>query len=146
MTLYAAYGSNMDPAQMLERAPHSPHRGIGWLENWRLTFGGEDIGWEGALATVVEENDSRVFVSLYDLTSADEDALDKWEGANLDLYTKIRVRVHTMNGEELAYIYVLNAFEGGLPSKRYLSIMLDAAIAAGAPVDYLEDLAKRPTN
>ena len=146
MTLYAAYGSNLDPAQMLVRAPHSPHRGIGWLENWRLTFGGEDIGWEGAVATVVEEPLSRVFVALYDLTLADEAALDNWEGANLDLYTKIRVRVHTMNGEELAYIYVLNAFEGGLPSKRYLSIMLDAAIAAGAPVDYLEDLAKRPTN
>ena len=146
MTLYAAYGSNLDPAQMLVRAPHSPHRGIGWLENWRLTFGGEDIGWEGAVATVVEEPLSRVFVALYDLTPADEAALDNWEGANLDLYTKIRVRVHTMNGEELAYIYVLNAFEGGLPSKRYLSIMLDAAIAAGAPVDYLEDLAKRPTN
>src|SRR5262249_10546694 len=49
--LYAAYGSNMDPAQMALRCPHSPQRGTGWLEGWRLTFGGADIGWEGAMAT-----------------------------------------------------------------------------------------------
>ena len=145
MTLYAAYGSNMDPAQMLQRAPYSPHRGTGWLEGWRLTFGGEEIGWEGALATVVEDPNLHVFVSLYDLTSQDEESLDIWEGANLNLYSKIRVRVQTLQGEHLCYLYVLNSFEGGLPSKRHLSIILDAAIAAGAPVDYLEDLAKRAT-
>jgi len=145
MTLYAAYGSNMDPAQMLERAPYSPHRGTGWLEGWRLTFGGEDIGWEGAIATVVEDPDHHVFVSIYDLTPQDEESLDIWEGANLDIYSKIRVRVQSLQGELLCYLYVLNSFEGGLPSKRHLSIILDAAIAAGAPVDYLEDLAKRAT-
>ena len=145
MTLYAAYGSNMDPAQMRERAPHSPHRGTGWIEGWRLTFGGEEIGWEGSLATLVESPGDHVFVSLYDLTELDEKALDQWEGADLNRYSKIRVRVHTLDGQPLSCIYVLNGFEGGLPSKRYLSIMLDAAIAAGAPVDYLEDLALRPT-
>src|ERR1700691_1716592 len=65
VALYAAYGSNMDPAQMAERCPHSPQRGSGWLEGWRLAFGGEDIGWEGAMATVVEAAGQRVFVVLY---------------------------------------------------------------------------------
>jgi hypothetical protein len=145
MALYAAYGSNLDPAQMVQRAPHSPHRGTGWLDGWRLTFGGEDVGWEGSVATVVEDAGHQTFVSLYDLTAQDEAALDNWEGVGLNLYSKIRVRVHTLDGEVLAFLYVLNSFEGGLPSKRYLSIMVDAAIAAGAPVDYLEDLVKRPT-
>jgi AIG2-like family len=58
---------------------------------------------------------------------------------------KIKVRVHTLDGEPLCFLYVLNGYEGGLPSKQYMSIIVDAAIAAGAPVDYLEDLAKRPT-
>ena len=75
MTLYAAYGSNLDPRQMLLRAPHSPHRGTGWLRGWRLTFGGEEIGWEGAVATLAEDPDHSVFVSIYDLTVADENAL-----------------------------------------------------------------------
>lgn len=144
MTLYAAYGSNMDPEQMVLRAPHSPQRGTGWMVGWRLTFGGEDLGWEGALATVVEEVGSQVFVSLYDLTDADEAALDEWEGSDLGLYTKIRVRVATLDGDVTAWIYVLDAYEGGLPSARYLGIMADAAEAAGAPDDYVEDLRTRP--
>ncbi len=71
VALYAAYGSNLDPAQMLVRCPHSPQRGTGWREGWRLTFGGEDIGWDGRPATVVEEPGSRVFVVLYDMFEID---------------------------------------------------------------------------
>ena len=144
MTLYAAYGSNMDPFQMVLRAPHSPHRGTGWMLGWRLTFGGEDLGWEGSLATVVEEPGSQVFVSLYDLTDADEAALDEWEGSDLGLYEKIRVRIATLDGDVTAWIYVLDGYEGGLPSARYLGIMGDAAEAAGAPDDYVADLRTRP--
>ena len=146
MTLYAAYGSNLDPLQMLLRAPHSPGRGTGWLMGWRLTFGGEDLGWEGALATVVEDDDptSQVFVALYDITEADEEALDEWEGSDLGLYTKIRVRVATLEGDVTAWLYVLDDYEGGLPSARYLGILADAAESAGAPDDYVEALRLRP--
>ena len=59
MGLYAAYGSNMDPAQMLRRCPHSPLAGTGWILGWRLTFGAEDFGWEGALATLVPDEQHR---------------------------------------------------------------------------------------
>ena len=59
MALYAAYGSNMDPRQMSLRAPHSPLNSTGWLAGWRLTFGGEDVGWEGPLATLVEDDSRR---------------------------------------------------------------------------------------
>ena len=146
MTLYAAYGSNLDPLQMLLRAPHSPARGTGWLVGWRLTFGGEDLGWEGSLATVVEDDDptSQVFVALYDISEPDEDALDEWEGSDLGLYTKIRVRVATLEGDVTAWLYVLDDYEGGLPSARYLGIIADAAEAAGAPDDYVADLRERP--
>ena len=58
MGLYAAYGSNMDPAQMLRRCPSSPHTGTGWIRGWRLTFGAEEYGWEGALATLVPDDDT----------------------------------------------------------------------------------------
>ncbi|GHG17342.1 gamma-glutamylcyclotransferase [Amycolatopsis bullii] len=142
--LYAAYGSNMEPAQMLERAPHSPMAGTGWLEGWRLTFGGEDLGWEGALATIVEDPASRVFVVLYDVTPLDEDGLDRWEGGELGIHSKIRLRVQTMDGSVLAWLYVLDAYEGGLPSARYLGVLADAAEAAGAPADYVDDLRTRP--
>jgi gamma-glutamylcyclotransferase (GGCT)/AIG2-like uncharacterized protein YtfP len=142
--LYAAYGSNMDAAQMAQRCPHSPERGTGWLEGWRLTFGGEDIGWEGALATVVEDPAERVFVVLYEVPEGDARALDNWDGATLGYYRRIKVRVQTLDGDVLAWLYVLNGYEGGLPSARYLGIMADAAEQAGAPADYVAALRARP--
>jgi len=144
VALYAAYASNMDPAQMAQRAPHSPLRGTGWLQGWRLTFGGQDVGWDGALATVVEDPDEQVFVVLYDVPSWDEQELDAWEGAELGVYRKIRVRVQTLDGDVLCWTYVLDDYEGGLPSARYLGILADAAEAAGAPDDYVKELRNRP--
>ncbi|SEK26233.1 AIG2-like family protein [Blastococcus sp. DSM 46786] len=158
MGLYAAYGSNMDPAQMLRRCPSSPHAGTGWIRGWRLTFGGEELGWEGALATLVpaEDDSPGVFVALYDLTEADERALDAWEGADSGLYRRVHLRVHItapqgdgtratalLGGDVVAYVYVLDAFEGGLPSARHLGAMADAAEAAGAPDDYVRELRSR---
>jgi len=134
----------MDPAQMAERCPHSPMRGSGWLEGWRLAFGGEELGWEGALATVFEESGQRVFVVLYDLSDSDEESLDQWDGVSLGFYRKAKVRVETMDGDVLAWLYVLNAYEGGLPAARYLGIMADAAESAGAPADYVKALRERP--
>jgi gamma-glutamylcyclotransferase (GGCT)/AIG2-like uncharacterized protein YtfP len=144
VAIYAAYGSNMDPGQMARRCPHSPQEGTGWLEGWRLTFGGEDLGWEGALATVVEDEGKRVFVVLYEVSEADEAALDRWDGVTLGYYRKSRVRVSTLDGDAVAWLYVLNDYEGGLPSARYLGIMADAAEAAGAPSDYVAWLRGRP--
>ena len=143
MTLYAAYGSNLDPEQMHVRCPHSPVAGTGWLEGWRLTFGGEQLGWEGALATIVPDPSGEVFVALYDVTPYDEGILDAWEGADHGLYRKLRVRTHTMSGDVLAWAYVLDAFEGGLPSARYLGVLADAAEIAGAPTFYLSELRSR---
>ena len=145
MTLYAAYGSNLNPHHLAQRAPASPVFGIGWLPGWRLTFGGEDVGWDGALATVVEDSDQRVFVMLYDVPHQDEIALDAWEGTDLGLWTKIRARIQTMDGEQLAWMYVLDAYEGGYPSLHYLGVIADAAEAAGAPRDYIERLREHPT-
>jgi len=144
VSIYAAYAGNLDPARMARRCPHSPQQGTGWLEGWRLTFGGEDLGWEGALPTVVEESDYRVFVALYELSEQDESLLDEWDGASLGYYRKARVRVSTLDGEVLAWLYVLNDYEGGLPSARYLGMMADAAEAAGAPADYVTWLRNRP--
>ncbi len=144
MPLYAAYGSNMDTAQMKFRCPHSPAVGSGWLEGWRLTFGGEAIGWEGALATIVEDPDSSVYTVLYDVPKEDEARLDDWDGVGMGLYAKIHVRVQTLDGEQLAWAYVLTDYEGGLPSPTYLAAMADAAEKAGAPDDYVADLRERP--
>ena len=126
---------------MASRCPHSPQRGTGWIPDWRITFGGE--GWDGPLPTLVEEAGQQVFVALYDVTASDEEALDQWESANTGLYRKVRVRVATLDGEQAAWVYVLNDFEGGMPSAMTLGILADAAEAAGAPDDYVAELRSR---
>ncbi len=144
MTLYAAYGTNLDPARMGERCPHSPLQTTGWLTGWRLTFGGEEHGWDGALSTIVEDPIEQVFVAVYDVSREDESLLDGWEAADSGLYRKTRVRVSAMGGEVVAWTYVLDAYEGGLPSASYLGILADAAEAADAPDDYVAALRRRP--
>lgn len=144
MTLYAAYGTNLDPVRMGARCPHSPLHATGWLEGWRLTFGGEDHGWDGALATIVQDPFEQVFVAIYDLTPEDAAALDGWESADTGLYRRARVRVSTLSGELVTWVYVLDAFEGGLPSASYLGVLADAAEAADAPDDYVAALRARP--
>jgi hypothetical protein len=49
-----------------------------------------------------------------------------------------------MHGEQVAWAYVLDAYEGGLPSASYLGILADAAEAADAPADYVAALRARP--
>jgi gamma-glutamylcyclotransferase (GGCT)/AIG2-like uncharacterized protein YtfP len=144
VTLYAAYGTNLDPARMGERCPHSPLHATGWLQGWRLTFGGEDHGWDGALATIVQDPFEQVFVAIYDLADEDMSVLDGWESADTGLYRKTKVRVSTMTDEVVAWVYVLDAFEGGLPSATYLGSLADAAEAADAPADYVAELRRRP--
>jgi len=136
----------MNPEQMLERCPHSPVAGTGWLLGWRLTFGGEELGWDGALPTVVpdfEGSGGGVFVTLYDVSPQDMLTLDYWESADTGLYTKIRLRVSTLDEDVLATVYVLDTFEGGLPSARTIGLISDAAAAAGAPDEYVADLRGR---
>ena len=95
-------------------------------------------------AEAAEDSAERVFVVLYEVSGADEAALDRWDGAELGYYRKFRVRVSTLDGEVVAWLYVLNDYEGGLPSARYLGEIADAAESAGAPHDYVMELRKRP--
>jgi len=54
--------------------------------------------------------------------------------------------VQTLDEDVLAWLYVLDAYEGGLPSAGHLEMLVDAAIKAGAPADYIDWLRDRPSN
>lgn len=142
MPLYAAYATSLDPRRMAELAPYSPVAGTGWLIGWRLTFAGGDI--DEPVATVVEDELAQVFCALYDMHPTDEASLDTWEGIALGAWNKIRVRVHTLDGEQLAWLYVADAYEGGQPTAMQLARIADAAEAGGAPDDYVTSLRLRP--
>jgi gamma-glutamylcyclotransferase (GGCT)/AIG2-like uncharacterized protein YtfP len=126
------------------RCPHSPLQTTGWLTGWRLTFGGEEHGWDGALPTLVQDPLEQVFVAIYDVAPQDERLLDEWESADTGLYRRTKVRVNTLTGDLVAWTYVLDAYEGGLPSAHLLGTIATAAEAADAPEDYVEALRRRP--
>jgi gamma-glutamylcyclotransferase (GGCT)/AIG2-like uncharacterized protein YtfP len=127
--------------------PRSPMTDTGWLEGWRLTFAGEtELGWEGAVTTIVEAEGERVFVALYDVHPLDEKQLDEVEGVTGGTYGKLHVRVATLEGDVTAWVYVYNGYEGGLPTAWYLAEIAAAAEKAGAPVDYVAQLRGRPTS
>ena len=66
-TLYFAYGSNLDGAQMRRRCPTSAPAGPATLDGWRLAFGGHSRTWGGPVATLVKDPDEWVDGLLYAL-------------------------------------------------------------------------------
>lgn len=130
---------------MRATCPQSPLVDTGWLEGWRLTFGGRELGWESAVATAVEASGERTFVALYDVNSNDAATLDELEGAVGGMYRRIHTTVATLNGDVPVWMYVFDGYEGGLPSVWYLAELAAAAERAGAPEDYVAALRKRPT-
>ena len=123
---------------MGERCPHSP------AVDHRLAdrAGGSRSAARSTAGTAPCPRSSQdpleqVFVAVYDVTREDESALDGWEAADSGLYRKTKVRVSTLTGEIVVWTYVLDAYEGGLPSASYLGVLADAAEAADAPADYV---------
>jgi hypothetical protein len=56
-----------------------------------------------------------VFVAIYDVAPHDERRLDGWESADTGLYRRTKVRVNTLTEDLVAWAYVIDAYEGGLP-------------------------------
>ncbi|MEI2669819.1 MAG: gamma-glutamylcyclotransferase [Marmoricola sp.] len=83
-------------------------------------------------------------MAVYDVTDKDVAQLDQWVSADTGLYKKLKVRVTALAGDTLAWVYVLDAYEGGLPSASYLGLLANAAEAADAPADYVASLRARP--
>jgi len=84
-------------------------------------------------------------VALYDVHQQDEQILDEVEGVVAGTYRKLHLRVVTLDGEVTSWVYVFAGYEGGLPTAWYLSEIAGAALKAGAPDDYVENLMARPT-
>ena len=144
MALYAAYGSNLDPEQMALRAPALPaarHRLAGGLAA-HLRRRGRRLG--GPAGTVVERPEPPGLRRAVRPHAGRRGVAGPLGGRRIGPIRKIRVRVQTLDGDVAAWIYVLDAYEGGLPSARYLGMIADAAEAGGAPDDYVTELRTRP--
>ena len=119
---YVAYGSNLNRTQMAVRCPSARIVGTSVMEGWRLQFRGAR---KGAVATVERYPGASVPVLVWEITSADEEALDRYEGFPV-FYRKEMVSV-PLNGKPVkAMIYIMNdGRPPGQPSVYYYHTILE---------------------
>lgn len=119
--IYAAYGSNMNLAQMKKRCPKAKVIGKGDLNGYKLTFRGRHAG----VANVEKYEADSVPIVLWAITKECEKALDRYEGYPT-LYKKEIVSIATANGAQEAMVYVMaKQYESmpALPSEHYFEII-----------------------
>lgn len=95
--IYIAYGSNLSEDQMNWRCPRAKIVGTGVLRDWRLMFKG-DLPY--SYATIERWEGYVVPVLLWDLPTADEKRLDRYEGYPKS-YIKQDVEVETSDGKKI---------------------------------------------
>ena len=145
-----AYGSNLDPDRLHagDRCPDADEIGHVQLEGWRLEI------FAGA-ADLEPDPTAHVFAVAWELTPADEERLDRREGAMRigPDYMKIPLKARLADGTELdGYTYVMSearrSKRAHLPTEEYREFLtrgylrhgvdpsaLDAAIARAADRD-----------
>lgn len=134
MPLYFAYGSNMDQAAMAQRCPASRPVGIGRLMRHRFFV------FEGGYASVVRDPQRAVWGMVWDLALSDVPALDRYESISTGLYTKAVQPVVTAQGPRRAVVYIGSSSKPGTPKPGYMESVVEAAIHAGLPEDYIKSL------
>lgn len=133
--LYAAYGSNLNIAQMALRCPTARIYGTGLLNNWELIYRGS---MTGSYATIRRKRGSIVPVAVWNIEKGDEDNLDKYEGYPR-FYFKQNVMVDFPNGKKKAMVYIMDSGRlPGIPSHQYIQTIREGYIVNGLDILYLE--------
>jgi cation transport regulator ChaC len=152
MNWYFAYGSNMNPARLVDDRlrPKGVAHGLrvgGRLDGWRLTFDKIARAPKGAGAgNIVVAPGEVVHGTLNEMPSAGLDVLDVWEGVaggHYERRTVPVVRADTGNTVEAITYVALLVGEGLRPTRDYLSHLLAGRDLL--PADYWQRLRATPT-
>ena len=126
--LYVAYGSNLNTTQMKFRCPTATIVGSDTLENYQLLFRGSN---GSAVATIEPMDDYHVPVLIWEVTPADEAALDIYEGFPT-FYCKEPIMVRLGDEQREAFVYIMNiqdeqgnARNIARPSNYYFNVILE---------------------
>ena len=110
---YIAYGSNMVKEQMAYRCPDARLIGMGYLPGAQLEF---------YLHATVERSQikkAHVPVAVWEISEADEQRLDSYEGYP-SYYIKAERTVHMTDGSEIkGMIYLMNQKRVAPPTRDY---------------------------
>ncbi len=136
MPLYFAYGANMDPNAMRQRAPNSRVLGRARLARHKFFI------MKSGYASVRRDPHADVHGVLFDLALSDVPALDRYEEVGRGLYTKVVQPVLREGAAATrALVYVGATAEEGKPAPSYLDAILAGAKENGLPENYIAFLA-----
>lgn len=139
---YFAYGSNMDPAQMIERLKSEilPRAAAASLKGYCLCFNKKKRDKHGVgYANIIPNVGSVVYGMLYDLTEKDLRKLDEYEPG----YERGDVKVTSCKEYVSAVTYIACKVNDGLrPECKYIKHLL--AGRKYLPDDYFDFLIKEP--
>jgi hypothetical protein len=112
--LYAAYGSNLDHARLLDRCAGARPAGAQMLPAWRLVV--------RRYASIDPEPGAAVPIGLWRVSDAHLAALDKAEGCARGIYERIRIALpQPVAGAREAWTYVERLIRPGPPEGWYVT-------------------------
>ncbi len=129
MPIYAAYGSNLDPARMAQRCPGAAPLGAALLPGWRLVV--------NRYASIAPAEGMAVPIGLWRVTEAHRRALDRAEGVALGIYRRVRIPLPGAAAE--GFTYVEQRHRAGPPSADYVAHLRAGYGAFGLDVSVLEE-------
>jgi gamma-glutamylcyclotransferase (GGCT)/AIG2-like uncharacterized protein YtfP len=133
MTLYFAYGANMEREAMRARCPAAMALGPARLTNWRYVI----AGGYGSLAPAPG---AAVFGVLWRLSPRDLAALNIFECLDSGLYRRTILTVQTGRERARALVYVGRSGGRRRPMPGYQERLVAAASAWHLPQRYIEEL------
>ena len=137
---YLAYGSNLNVRQMMIRCPSARMIGTATIEDYRLMFKGSKTG---SYLTIEPEEGCSVPVGVWEVSEADELALDRYEGFPTFYYKKelelpiTGIRTGKVRRRK-PFVYIVHEDRLlGVPSNMYMRICMEGYMDFGFNYDTL---------
>ena len=143
---YFAYGSNMDPGQMIDRKVRFSTAKKALLKEHTLVFNRYSVTYGAGVADIIPKDGSAVEGVLYLVNERGLKLLDKFEGVDRGLYQRAFVVVEDEKGtphRAVCYQIVDKAIVTVPPSVEYLTKLVKGAEAFGLSPDYIQGLRDR---
>jgi gamma-glutamylcyclotransferase (GGCT)/AIG2-like uncharacterized protein YtfP len=134
MTLYFAYGANLDRDGMRQRCPGARAIGPAVLEGYRFMIG------SGGWGSVMPAAGAKVHGVLWRLTIRDRAALDAFELRHSGLYETRMVPVRRGSRRVAAMIYILRRRTPGRARPGYIAQIVAAGRDWGLPESHIREV------
>jgi gamma-glutamylcyclotransferase len=138
VTLYFAYGSNMDPRIMQKTLPEARVMASGRLDGFRLEFNVYSDRWEGGAANLEPDEDGHLWGVIWEIGPDDLAKLDTFIG-HPTFYRREDVAVR-VGDETLECVTYRVAHQHGFvrPTNSYVARMRGAIRMQGLPPEALD--------